>query len=63
MSCPRNNTPWKFILLFETALLVFKDPVAHQVIYVRSHFTIGKAHLVPIEGLTEGGRLLKNFLF
>jgi hypothetical protein len=40
----------------KTALLVFKDPIAHQVIYVRSHFTIGKAHLVPIEGLTEDYR-------
>ena len=37
-------------------MLVFKDPVAHQVIYVRDHFTIGKAHLVPIEGLTEDYR-------
>src|SRR5215472_17184019 len=40
----------------KTVVLVFKDPVAHQVIYVRNHFTIGKAHLVPIEGLTEDYR-------
>jgi hypothetical protein len=40
----------------KTALLVFEDPVAYQVIYVRSHFAIGKAHLVPIEGLTEDYR-------
>ena len=56
MSCPRNNMPWKLFCCLRTALLVSKDPVAHQVIYVRSHFTIGKAHLVPIEGLTEDYR-------
>jgi hypothetical protein len=61
MSCPRNNLLLKFILQgrvvsLKTALLVFEDPVAHQVIYVRNHFAIGKAHLVPIEGLTEDFR-------
>ena len=53
-SCPRNNMPWKFILLFENGPACFQGSCCAP--GVRSHFTIGKAHLVPIEGLTEDYR-------